>query len=152
MTHDRALARIATHLLSMPPVAAMGLRIGVCDGDSFHLGAPLALHINDKGCAFGGSLASLMTLAGWGLAAMHCERAALVADVFVADAQVRYLKPLFADLEACARIAEGEDWADFVDTLRRRGRARVNMAMTVGLPDGAVATSATARYVAIAKR
>jgi len=136
----------------IPLARAMDLRIAAFDGDRLTMTAPLAPNINDKGCAFGGSLASLMTLAAWGLVTMQCRRAALPADVFVADSQVRFLKPLFGDLDACARIAEGDAWSGFLATLRGRGRARVNMAMTVATPDGGVATSASARYVAIAKR
>ena len=42
----------------------MQLQIAAYDGDSLSLHAPLAANFNDKGCAFGGSLTSLMTLAG----------------------------------------------------------------------------------------
>jgi thioesterase domain-containing protein len=52
-------------LLAMPPVQALGLRVGHYDGIALQLQAPLAANINDKGSAFGGSLASLMTLAAW---------------------------------------------------------------------------------------
>lgn len=135
----------------MPPSAAMQLRIAAYDGESLHLHAPLAANFNDKGCAFGGSLVSLMTLAGWGLVCLRVQAAGLAADVFVADSQVRYRAPLWADLEAEARLAEGEDWDVFISTLRERGRARVTIAATVRLPEGGIATEGRARYVAIAK-
>src|SRR3546814_2938864 len=83
----------------------MQRRIAGYDGDALALEAPLALHVNDKGCAFGGSLVSLLTLASWGLVNLHVQAAGLDADVFVADSEVRYLAPLFADLRAQARIA-----------------------------------------------
>lgn len=152
MTDAAALDAIARHFDAMPPVAGMGIRIAGYDGDALRLHAPLARHVNDKGCAFGGSLASLMTLAAWGLVTLRLEHAGLDADVFVADSQVRYLKPLFADLEAEARLAEGDGWAPFLATLRERGRARAVLATTVRLPDGGVAADARARYVAIARR
>ena len=60
------LELIARHFAAMPPVAALQLRVDDFDGDTLHLSAPLSAHVNDKGCAFGGSLASLMTLAAWG--------------------------------------------------------------------------------------
>src|SRR3546814_19125419 len=75
----------------------------------------------------GGSLVSLLTLASWGLVNLHVQAAGLDADVFVADSEVRYLAPLFADLRAQARIAEGESWERFVATLRERGRARTTL-------------------------
>lgn len=151
MTHDAALARLQHHYDAMPPVAAMQLSVAGFDGDRLRLRAPLAVHVNDKGCAFGGSLASMMTLASWGLVSLEIERAGLAADVFVADSQVRYLAPLYADLDVEAELAPESDWATFLDTLRQRGRARANLVARAALPDGGNATEFTARYVAIAR-
>ena len=148
--HDRTevLAAIEAELVAMPPVAALGLRAEAYDGLTLRLRAPLAANINDKGCAFGGSLASLLTLAGWGLVTARLGEAGLQADVYVADSEVRYKAPLFDDLVAEAVLAEGEDWDAFVATLRQRGRARITLDATVGLPDGTVATSLRGRFVA----
>jgi len=151
MPHSDALQRLLQHYRSMPPVAVMDLRIAGYDGQRLQLHAPLARHVNDKGCAFGGSLASMMTLASWGLVSLQLDAADIDADVFVADSQVRYLAPLFGDLEVSASLAEGEDWADFIKTLRQRGRARTHLVARVPLADGRPATTFTARYVAIAK-
>ena len=151
MPHSDALQRLLQHYQSMPPVAVMDLRIAGYDGQCLRLHAPLARHVNDKGCAFGGSLASMMTLASWGLVSLQLDAADIDAEVYVADSQVRYLAPLFCDLEVGASLAEGEDWADFIRTLRQRGRARTQLVARVPLADGRVATEFTARYVAIAK-
>ena len=151
MPHSDALQRLLQHYQSMPPVAVMDLRIAGYDGQCLRLHAPLARHVNDKGCAFGGSLASMMTLASWGLVSVQLDAADIDAEVYVADSQVRYLAPLFGDLEVGASLAEGEDWADFIRTLRQRGRARTQLVARVPLADGRVATEFTARYVAIAK-
>src|SRR3546814_17074004 len=51
----------------MPPVRAMAVQVVSVTPDRVCLRAPLAANVNDKGCAFGGSIAGLMTLAGWGL-------------------------------------------------------------------------------------
>ena len=149
---EHALRALDVHYQAMPPVAAMQLRIAGYDGDALTLEAPLALHVNDKGCAFGGSLVSLLTLASWGLATLHVQQAGLEADVFVADSEVRYLAPLFGDLRAQARIAQGASWDDFIATLRGRGRARTTLVATVPLPGGGVATTFRARYVAILRK
>ncbi len=148
---DGALARLADHYRSMPPVAAMDIRIDGYDGHCLRLSAPLARHVNDKGCAFGGSLASMMTLASWGVVSLHLERAGLKADVFVADSQIGYLAPLFADLAVEAEAAPGANWETFIATLRNRGRARIGIVAHARLPGGGSATEFAARYVAIAK-
>ncbi|GAB3387232.1 YiiD C-terminal domain-containing protein [Lysobacter fragariae] len=156
MPHAADLAHLDSHYQAMPPVAAMQLRINGYDGRRLQLHAPLSAHVNDKGCAFGGSLASLMTLASWGVVSLLIERAGLAAEVFVADSQVRYLAPLFADLEVSAEPAADADLDEFIDTLRTRGRARLSIVAQALLPPearvrGPFAADFTARYVAILK-
>ena len=146
------LKALLDHYRAMPPVAAMDVDFAGADGDSLRLAAPLARHVNDKGCAFGGSLVSLMTLAGWGLVTLKVRAAGLEADVYVADSQVDYLAPLFADLRAEARLDGQAGWDSFGATLRERGRARASLVAEVPLPDGGVACRCRARYVAIARR
>ncbi|MGJ7902460.1 YiiD C-terminal domain-containing protein [Lysobacter sp. 1R34A] len=151
MTSDAALQRLHQHYQSMPPVAAMQVNIAGYDGSRLRLHAPLSQHVNDKGCAFGGSLASMMTLASWGVMSLGIEQAGLKAEVFVADSQTRYLAPLFADLDVHAELAPGADWDSFLTTLRERRRARTSLIARALLPEGGIATEFTARYVAIAK-
>ena len=150
MDPDPALQALLAHYRSMPPVAAMQLQIAGADASSLRLRAPLAAHVNDKGCAFGGSLVSLMTLAGWGVVTLALQRAGLTADVFVASSEVRYRAPLYADLEAVAR-ADAAELAAFVAAFRDVGRASVNLEAQVPLPDGGSACDLRSRYVAIAR-
>ncbi len=149
MPIDQSLRALDAHFQAMPPVAAMQVRIVDYDGDCLQLHAPLSHHVNDKGCAFGGSLNSLLTLASWGLVTLRVEQAGLDAGVFVADSQVRFLAPLFSDIEAQSRIADDASWETFISTLRTRGRARISLVSHVPLPDGGTATECRARYVAI---
>jgi thioesterase domain-containing protein len=147
-----ALQRLSRHYRSMPPVAALGLSIAGYDGQRLRLSAPLALHVNDKGCAFGGSLGSLLTLAGWGLLQLRLEAAGIDADIFVADSRLRFRAPLYADLVAEAALADPGDWDRFLRALRERGRGRIRVHAVVPLPDGGVATEAEGDYAAICTR
>jgi thioesterase domain-containing protein len=146
-----ALAVIERHFRAMPPVAALQLQVDGFDGSVLRLSAPLAAHVNDKGCAFGGSLGSLMTLAAWGVVTLRLQQAGIAADVFVADSEVRFLAPLFDDLRAEARLADADAWDGFLARLRERGRASLRLDACVRLPDGAMAASSRSRYVAVAK-
>ena len=152
--HDNSdvLQRLQAHYDAMPPVAALGLHVAGYDGARLSLGAPLARHVNDKGCAFGGSLGSLLTLAEWGLLHVRLEQAGIDADLYVADSQLRFVAPLFDDLQAEAMLAPGAEWPAFVAALRNRGRARIEVEARVPLPAGGVATTFTGRYVAILRR
>lgn len=147
---DTSLRALSDHLLGMPPVRAMGLRVLGFDGEILRLQAPLAPNVNDKGCAFGGSLAGLMTLAGWGLATLKLGEAGQRAEVYVADSHVRYLAPLHADLVAEAMLAPGESWDAFLSTFAARGRARITLQARIALPDGGDACTLQARFAALA--
>lgn len=136
-------------LLAMPPVRALSLRIGAYDGHVLELRAPLASNVNDKGSAFGGSLASLMTLAAWGLTTLKLGEAGHVAEVYVQDSQLRYLKPLYDELRIEARIAPGESWSSFLAAYAQRGKARAQLVAEARDAHGEAVTVFEGRYVAL---
>ena len=149
------LDALAAHFAGMPPVAAMQSRLlGWRDG-VLTLGAPLAINVNDKGNAFGGSLCSLMTIAGWGLGFLQLAGAGLDADIYVADSRIRYIKPVYEDLVVDARLetagAEGAEALDLPGTLRAQGRVGYRVNARTVLADGGSAAVLAARYVAIAR-
>ncbi len=149
---DAALRGLQSQLLAMPPARALQPVVAGYAGGRLRLTAPLSANVNDKGTAFGGSLASLMTLAAWGLTTLQVAQAGLEAEVYVADTQLRYLAPLRGDLVAEAWLDSDEGWDGFLATLRSRGRARTTLQAQVLLPDGAVAAQATSRYVAFLRK
>lgn len=129
------------------PARAMQLRILEHADGMLAMGAPLAANVNDKGCAFGGSLTSLMTLAGWSLVELLLRAHGHDCDVFVADSQVRYLIPVWEDLRAEARFDADADPDAFLATLAERGKARIQVACRIVTADGDAATL-EARFVA----
>ena len=151
MEAEAALDVLRTWTRDLPPLAAIQARVCGYDGRCLRLEAPLAANVNDKGSAFGGSMTSLMTYAGWGLVTLHLHQAGVRADVFVADSSLRYLKPLYADLRAEATLAPGQSWDTFLATLAQRGRARIHLQARMTLPEGDVMADPAGRYVAIAK-
>jgi thioesterase domain-containing protein len=142
-TFERAL------LAGIPLARAMQVRVHAYDDDQLALAVPLAPNINDKGCAFGGSLVSILTLAGWGLIVLRLAALNRACDVFVQDSSVRYLAPVWSDFVAEARLADGESWSAFANTLTARGRARLRVTCRVALPDGSNACTLSARFVAL---
>lgn len=144
-----AIDTLNAHYQAMPPVAAMRIRALGLDGDRLRLHAPLAANVNDKGCAFGGSLAGIMTLAGWGLLTLKLDAAGLPAEVYVADSHVRYLKPLYADLHAEAWLDASLDWDAFLRSCRERGRGRATVHASVLGPGGDVVAELSGRFAAL---
>ncbi len=145
------LQGLAAHYLAMPPVAALQPVIDHWQDGHLRLNAPLAANINDKGCAFGGSLGSLMTLAAWGLVYLELAQQGIDADIFVADSRVRYLKPVFEDLQVDACFDDAGERVALLDALRKQGRASIRLQARTMLAAGGVAATFVGRYVAIAK-
>jgi len=145
------LDALVAHYAAMPPVAALQPKVLDWHAGRLRLSAPLAANVNDKGCAFGGSLASLMTLAAWGLVFLELSTHDIDADIFVADSRVRYLKPVFEELRIEACFDDAGEHAALADTLRRQGRASIRLQASAGLADGGTAATFVGRYVAIRK-
>jgi thioesterase domain-containing protein len=139
---------LARTLQAMPPVAALQLRLDGFDGECLRLHAPLSAHVNDKGCAFGGSLVSIMTLCGWALVELALRERKLDCDLFVAESSVAYLAPVWQDFRAEARLSDASQWPLFFSTLAARGKARIEIQCTVPDPSGASAATVRARFVA----
>ncbi len=142
---------LVAHYLAMPPVAALQPNVEHWGDGHLRLRAPLAVNVNDKGCAFGGSLGSLMTLAAWGLVYLELAQAGIDADIFVADSRVRYLKPVFEDLQVDAGFDDAGERATLLDVLRKQGRASIRLQARTLLSDGGVAATFVGRYVAIVR-
>ena len=120
---------------SIPLAQAMQLEIASWNGGRIELRAPLSANVNDKGCAFGGSLSSLMTLASWAMLELLLRQHELEADIFVDDGEIRYRAPIWEDIRVVAQAAQGHDIGRFVTTLQQRGRARIGMQSVVGAHD-----------------
>ena len=134
----------------MPPARAMGVQLLRISADSLRMSGPLAANVNDKGCAFGGSLAGLLTLSAWGLVNLRLADAGFNdAEVYVQDSNLRYLAPLYGDLHADAQLAAGECWDTFLAAYRSKGKARATLQAVVALPDGSPATTLEGRFVAL---
>ncbi|MBU6247445.1 MAG: YiiD C-terminal domain-containing protein [Xanthomonadaceae bacterium] len=132
----------------IPLARAMDLQLQAHAPDRLSLAVPLAPNVNDKGCAFGGSLVSLMTLAGWAMVELALRERGEDCDVFVGESTVRYLAPVWTDFRADAELAPESDWATFFATLGARGRARIEVSCTVPGGDGTPAATLAARFVA----
>lgn len=133
----------------IPLAAAMQLDIAAWNGERLTLRAPLAPNVNDKGCAFGGSLVSVMTLACWSLIKLAADQRGMACEIYVQDSTVRYLAPVWDDFSAIAQLSEDPSLAGFLDALAARGKARIATRCTVPLADGTPACTLESRFVAI---
>ena len=133
---------------NIPLARNMGLDLGSYDGERLVLNCPLAPNVNDKGCAFGGSLSSAMTLAGWGVVELALRLKGEDCDVYIGESTIRYLDPVWGDFQAEGQRAEGADWETFFATLASRKRARIAVACQVPGAAGKLAATLVAQFVA----
>lgn len=110
----------------------MGVEVVKADAQGLVLRAPLAANANDHRTAFGGSLSALATLAGWGLLYLLLDTPARRPNIVIQHGAIDYRQPLAADLEACCVLPDDATWRRFTDTLRRKGRARIVLRVTIG--------------------
>jgi thioesterase domain-containing protein len=133
---------------SIPLARAMDLRLLDYDGNRLALAAPLAPNVNDKGCAFGGSMTGMLTLAGWGLINLKLAQAGIDADVFVQDASIVYLTPVWQEIVAEA-YAPDNAWPGFIESMRSKGKARISIDAEISDGEGGgIAARQSARFVA----
>ena len=86
----------------VPQTRNMGFKAGELCADSLTLEAPLSVNLNDKQTAFGGTLATLCTIAGWTMVSVICRDSRFDIDIVVAESRIRYLAPVRCD-PICAR-------------------------------------------------
>lgn len=135
MDIDRATldALEATLHHEIPLTRAMGVTVAGFDTAGLTLRAPLAPNLNHKHTAFGGSLATLATLAGWALLQLLL-REHPPATVVIQESTVNYLHPVASGFEARCALPPPDALDRFRRTLERRGVARIGL--DVLIPSG----------------
>src|SRR5882757_2142143 len=94
MHHDPARLREIEDYFhtKIPLTRAMGVKVESWDGSALVLTAPLTLNHNHLGTAFGGSLSTLATLAGYGLLWLLLDDPKV--HVVIRDSAIRFRKPV----------------------------------------------------------
>lgn len=133
----------------IPLTRAMGVTVAQFDVTDLTLRAPLAPNINHKSTAFGGSLATLATLAGWGLLQLLLREHSPVT-VVIQESSVQYLRPVAEDLQAICAMPQAEVLEMFLRNLARKGRARIELEVLIPA-GGETAVRFRGRFVALDK-
>jgi thioesterase domain-containing protein len=134
-------------LTEIPITRYLGVSVASYDTNGLVLNAPLVNNVNHKGTAFAGSLNSLITLSGWGLLWLVLRENYLPAGIVIQDCKCDYLLPVTSDFSACCRKPEGVQIEKMVQTLQKKGKARLELSATI-FQDQQLAVSFTGRYVA----
>ncbi|MGA9851397.1 MAG: thioesterase domain-containing protein [Gammaproteobacteria bacterium] len=130
----------------IPLVRHMQVRIAAWDAAGLTLTAPLAANINHEATAFGGSLVSLATLAGWGLIWLQLEKE-LSAHIVVTESHMHYLHPVTEALVAHCPLPDEAARQTFFAVLQRRRKARLELTSQI-LQEKTVCARFTGSFVA----
>jgi len=139
----------------IPLAKAMGVGVELSDSNALVLRAPKEQNSNSLNTAFGGSLVSLATLAGYGVVweLMRTEQPAPDGappkpqwHIVVKESKTAYRRPVLGDLIAiCERPAKAVI-AEFKDALARYGKAKMRIRARI-IEEGRTAVDFQAAYV-----
>lgn len=130
---------------NIPISSAMGLTVETLSDCEISIAAPLSNNVNDKGTGFGGSIASLMTLAGWSLIHHKLDQANIQADTLIHKCHITYSKPVQAELH-CSSTLSQELWQQALIKLEKKNKARIELDIRCHSKDQLCA-SMTGQYV-----
>ncbi len=106
----------------------MGVRIQQYTGQKFITTMPETGNQNPHHTLFAGSLFSLATLTGWGLIWLMLRERHLGGTIILADAHIRYSKPISGKPHAVADLGA---LSGDLDRLARGRKARVQMQVEI---------------------
>lgn len=144
-TADEFLVWLKTQI---PLINHMGFGDLIYDGHSLQMPAELAPNVNDKGTGFGGSLSTVATLCGWAMTTLYLRQQGYDCDVMIRDSQLRYLAPVTDDFAAITELPAQSELDSFLEFMKNKGRARLNLQVEVRQRD-TVAMTLTGAYVAV---
>jgi thioesterase domain-containing protein len=146
---DRAAALEAYLHAQIPVSGAMGMRVTRADRTSVILCAPLAPNINHRQTFFGGSAASLATLAAWALAHERIrEESGLDVHVVIQRSSLEYLEPAATEVHAECVAPSDKQWDRLLRSVRRWGKGRIRLTVRLRA-EGAIVGSFEGEFVAL---
>ena len=99
--------------------------------DRVRLGAPLEPNRNHRGTGFGGSVATLATLAAWSLVRVRLGESGKRVHLVIQRQEMEFVRPVMHGFSAVARLGKGQDWGRFTALLEGRGKARIRVVADV---------------------
>lgn len=136
----------------IPLAKAMGVGVELSDDRALTLTAPKEQNKNSLNTAFGGSLVSIATLAGYGVVweLMRTEKKSpdekTSWHIVVKESRAAYRKPVIGDLRAiCERPAQAAI-SEFKEALARYGKAKLKLRARV-VENGTTAVDVHAAFV-----
>jgi len=132
----------------IPLTGAMGLSVLEASAERVVVRAPLEPNINHRHTAFGGSINALATAAAWSWLHLDATRRELPVRLVIRSNRVEYLRPIESEFLATCDLPLAQAYEAYHETLRRRGRGRIELGATVTC-EGILAATFVGEFVAI---
>ena len=117
----------------IPLLDAMQLSLRSYDKLTLKLDAPLAPNINNKGTAFGGSIASICLFAGWAVATLaFSDHGIDNTEIVVYQSEMTFNRPARGHLDVVAHLKPNE-FSDRLARLRRGTDQRLRFNVDIDL-------------------
>lgn len=119
----------------IPLSKAMATSVVAVTEERVTLQAPLAPNINHRETVFGGSASALAILSAWSLLHTRLLRDGIACRLVIQRNTMEYDLPIAGTFSAESMLSQPASWERFVETLRRRGRARISVVATLKYDD-----------------
>lgn len=130
----------ATHI---PISEKMGVKVSQYTGYQFQCTALLNPNVNQHNSMFAGSIFTLASLTGWGMAWLLMKERGLTGDIILADSQIRYRHPVVCNPVALTSL---DDISGDLDRLASGRKARIMVCVTI-MSNGVAAAEFTGTYL-----
>lgn len=112
---------------NIPIVREMGFIVEETGDERIVVSGEYCRHINHTKSVFGGSISSVMTLAGWGRVRLLIEEFDPLATVVIKSNSTDFIKPVTEDYVVYTEIIGEKNIAKFRKTYEKFGRGRVEV-------------------------
>ncbi|MDQ3198368.1 MAG: thioesterase domain-containing protein [Verrucomicrobiota bacterium] len=147
MSSDQRLRETEKFLHEQIPLTrAMEIGVESNGHEGFILRAPLPPNHNHLGTAFGGSLAAIVLLSGYGL--LWLELNDRTAHLVVSESRMKFRRPVRSDLRAICRRPEAAALSRFTTDFATKGKARIQLEARIE-EEGETAVLFEGTYVAL---
>jgi len=115
----------------IPLSRAMAVAVVEAGPERVRLSAPLAPNINHRDTVFGGSAASLATLAAWSLIHVRLRSEGLAGRIVIRRGTTSYDRPIADEFTATALAPSPEEWTKLKTALQRGRPGRLHATATL---------------------
>jgi thioesterase domain-containing protein len=123
----------------IPLSKAMGVEVLDATAAGAKLSAPLAPNINHRDTVFGGSAVALAILSAWSLLHIRLNQENLSSRIVIQKSAMNYERPITEDFVAVSVTPDATTWLKFMNTLKRKRRARISVAAVLHCKEEKVA-------------